>query len=77
MSTTDLALTGVDTTDIRIVRDTTSGAVAIVLGADAADALALYLDGLGSIHDLVDSDADPDALAAADVILTIRSLLSA
>lgn len=79
MTITDLATTDVlaatTGTDIRIVRDTTTGAVAIVLSADAADALDRYLDGLGSLHDLVDSDADDDALAAADVVLAIRGLL--
>lgn len=64
-----------DGTHIRIVRDTTTGAVAIVLSASAADSLDLYLDGLGSLHDMVDSDAADDVMAAADLMLLIRGLL--
>jgi hypothetical protein len=46
-----------------------------VLSASAADALDRYLDGLGAFHDVVGDDADADTYAAADVALTIRSLL--
>jgi hypothetical protein len=62
---------------IRVIRDTTTGAVAIVLDATAADALDLYLDGLGPLHDIAGDDADDARLAAADVVSTIRGLLRA
>lgn len=63
--------------DIRIVRDTATGAVAIVLSASAADSLDLYLDGLGTLPDVAGDDADAATLAAADVVLTIRALIRA
>jgi hypothetical protein len=68
------ALTDADT-HIRVIRDTTTGAVAIVLGADAADSLYHYFDGLGAFHDVAGDDADEDATDSADVVLAIRSLL--
>jgi hypothetical protein len=74
---TDTATTDVPAYDVRVVRDSTTGAVAIVLDAVAAEALDFYLDGLGALHDIAGDDPTPDALLAADVLSAIRALLSA
>lgn len=59
---------------VRIVRDRTTGAAAIVLDADAVDALDAFLDGLGATHDLI---ADAYDAAGVEVILAIRGMLRA
>lgn len=59
---------------VRLIRDTASGAAAIVLDAAAVDALDSFLDHLGAAHDLITDAFDP---AGVDVILTIRGLLRA
>lgn len=74
MTILDLATvtdTGYDS-GVRLVRDATSGAAAIVLDAAAVDALTSYLDGLGAAHDLIADGYDP---AGVDVILAIRGIL--
>lgn len=57
---------------VRLIRDNTSGAAAIVLDATAVEALTSYLDGLGGAHDLIADGYDP---AGVDVILAIRGYL--
>jgi len=63
--------TGYDS-GVRLVRDATSGAAAIVLDAAAVDALDSFLDHLGAVHDLIADGFDP---AGVDVISAIRGIL--
>ena len=78
MAKTDISPSSVTAPDdIRVVKDNSTGAVAIVLGPVAVDALDLFLDSLGTVDDIVDGDPSSGFLAAAALMTRMRALLRA